>query len=122
MISQRVLKIRTRRKTNPSLVETLRLMRKHEKWKDFAKILSGPTRKYTSLNLSTLNEHSKVGDTLVVPGKILSSGELTKKIRICSLSISAGAKEKMKESKSEWVALIEEVKKNPKAEGVKIVR
>lgn len=121
-ISMRDLKERIRRKTNPVLVETINAAKKHEKWKDIAKILSGSTRRHSTVNLFEIDEQTKAGDIVIVPGKVLSKGDLTKKVRICSLSMSKTAKEKLKETKSESVSILEEIHKNPKADGVKILR
>ena len=122
MVSKNKIKIRARKKTNPELAETIRLAYKNQEWHKIAQILSASTRKYSEINLSDLDKESKLGDTIVVPGKILSKGHLTKKIKVCALGISQEAKIKLKESKTEFVYLGEEIKKNPKAEGIKIVR
>ena len=121
MLSKTKIKERTRRKTNPYLEETIRLALKHENWIPVAKILSGATRNQGSINLSQIEEKTKVGDTVLILGKVLSEGNITKKIRICSLSISSAAREKLKSSKSEFATIMEEIKKNPKAEGVKVI-
>jgi large subunit ribosomal protein L18e len=122
MISNTKLKNRIRRKTNPELAETIKLAMKNEAWRDIAKILSGPTKKLSSVSLSKIESESKAGDTVVIPGKVLSQGELKKKLRICALSISENALEKLKESKSDFATIIEEIKKNQKAQGVKLIR
>ena len=122
MISKTDIKNKSTRKTNPYLVELIRLALKNEAWHGLAKMLSYPTRIKHSINLSQIEEKSEKGDTIIFPGKILSNGNLTRKIRISSVSISQQALEKLKESKSEFVPLEQEIKKNPKAEGVKIIK
>ena len=122
MISNTKLKERIRKKTNPSLAEVIREAHNHEPWKGLAVILAGSTRKQSAVNLFEIDKVAKEGDTIVVPGKILSHGRLTKRIVICALSISEKAKEKLKENKSSFVLLIDEIKKNKKAEGVKLIR
>jgi large subunit ribosomal protein L18e len=122
IISKTRLKNQARRKTNPFLIEIIRLAQKQKPWLPLAKILVSSTRKYSSLNLNEIDSQTKTGDTVVIPGKVLSLGELTKKIRIASLGFSALAKEKMKKTKSEAVTISEEIKYNPKAEGIKILR
>lgn len=74
------------------------------------------------MNLKDIEKVTTEGDTVVVPGKVLGSGNVNKKVRICALNFSESAKEKLKESKGEIVTIIEEIKKNPKAEGIKILR
>jgi len=118
-ISKTHIKNKTRRKTNLELVETIKLARNNPGWLRIAHVLSGPTRKHVSANLNEIDANAKAGDTFVIPGKVLGQGELTKKVRICALSFSETALEKMKKTKSEAVTILEEIKKNPKAEGIK---
>lgn len=121
-ISKTKIKRHLRMKTNPFLVETIKLASKQKAWLPIAKALSSSTRRQASVNLSEIDEKAKVGDTIIVLGKVLSLGDLTKKVRICSLGISESAKKKLKESKSEAVSISEEIRKNPKAEGLKLIQ
>lgn len=116
------LKRRASKKTSPVLSETLLEARKNKAWNEVAGMLSGPTRNYISKNLFEIDKETSAGDTVVVVGKVLSSGELTKKLRICAIAVSEDAAEKSKESKSEIVSILEEIKKNPKAEGIKLLK
>ena len=96
-ISQTLIKKQLRRKTNPDLSQTISLARKEKAWVAVSKKLSGPTKKQLSVNLSDLDKF-KEGETIAVAGKILSSGSLSKKLKIAALSISELAKEKLKGS------------------------
>ena len=122
MLSKNKIKTRSRKKTNPEIVSTIKVASKNVNWMPIAKILSGPTRLLISLNLNQIDKNSSIGDTLIVPGKVLSQGDLTKKIKICALSISKQAQEKLKNTKSEFIKIIDEIKKNSKAEGIKILK
>jgi len=122
MISERKLKERTRKKTSPLVIETISAAAKNKSWYDVRRILASSTRKLSSVNLFEIDKETAEGDTVVIPGKVLSKGEVSKKIRICALSFSEKAREKLKESKSEVVSILEEIKKNPKAEGIKVLR
>ena len=73
-------------------------------------------------NLKQIENETSEGDTIVIPGKVLGSGEINKKIRICALYFSENAKKKLAINKSQVIRLIEEIKKNPKAEGVKLIK
>jgi len=101
------------KKSNKELVETIIAAKKKDKWLKVARILSGPRRKAVSLNLGEINENSKEGDTIIVPGKVLSQGEISKKVKIVALSFSEKAKEKLLKSKIPSSSIIEEIKKNP---------
>ncbi|MAG38050.1 50S ribosomal protein L18e [Candidatus Pacearchaeota archaeon] len=120
-ISKTTLKKRSKNKTAPELVETISLALKNPAWLSVTKILSGPTRSFSAINLDNIDSKTKAGDTVLIPGKVLSKGELTKKLRIVALSFSEKVKEKVKESKSELVTILEEIKKNPKFEGIKLI-
>ena len=101
------------KKSNKELVETIVAAKKKDKWLKVARILSGPRRKAVSLNLGEINESSKDGETIIVPGKVLSQGEISKKVKIVALGFSEKAKEKLLKSKIPSLNIIEEIKKNP---------
>ena len=122
LISKTKVKRHLHMKTNPTLTATISAALKQEGWHALAKCIAGATRTQASVNLSMIDKHTKTGDTIIVPGKVLSSGELTKKIRICSLSISQAAREKLKKTKSEYASIADEIKINHKAEGIKIIQ
>lgn len=121
-LSKTKIKKHARMKTNPEIKETIALALKNKEWNSLAKSIAYSTRKYLSLNLFQIDKQTSAGDSVIIPGKILSKGELTKKIKICALAISENAKEKLKDTKSEFVSILNEIKKNPKMEGVKILR
>lgn len=122
MISRTKIKARVRNKSNPDIADTIRAALKQKAWNKVAFMLSGATRTYSSINLKQIDAKVSAGDTVVIPGKVLATGNLTKKVRICALSLSPSAKDKLKESKSEFAHIAEEIKLNPKAEGIKIIR
>jgi len=110
------------RKTNSKLVETIIACKKNKSWLKVAEVLSGPRKNRTNLNLEELGKKIKDEKIVVVPGKILSQGEFDKKIKVVALNFSDKAKEKLKKSGLEISTILEEVKKNPEAKGVKILK
>ena len=121
-ISKTKIKNRLQGKTNPSTMKVITLAKNQKAWLSFAKIVAGPTRNYVSINLEDLNEKVSAGDIAVIPGKILSLGNLEKKAKLCALSFSKSAIEKLKKAKIEFCLVDEEIKKNPDAKGVKIIQ
>ena len=109
-----------KKKTNPELVETIIFAKKNKNWNKIAEILSSPRRNKISLNLSAIEKESD-GKVLVVPGKVLSSGDVTKKIKIVALNFSKSAKEKLLNAKCEISSILEEIKQNPDAKNIKII-
>lgn len=109
-----------RRKLNPELFETIIKAKKNEKWLETACMLSMPRRKRISVNLDEIDRESKEGDTIVVAGKVLGEGDVSKRIRIAALAFSDEARKKLKSRKCEIATLLEEINKNPKAQGVRL--
>lgn len=108
-------------KNNPELVETIFTAKKKEKWLEIAGIISGPRRKRLNLNLNEINAQTKEKEKALVPGKVLSQGEINKKIKVIALSFSEKAKEKLIKSGCEITSILDEIKLNPSAEGIKIL-
>ena len=122
MISKTQVKKRIKRKTAPTLVETIRLANNNKAWNEIAKILSGSTSQFSSVNVDEIEKKAADNDKIVVPGKVLGVGEITKKITIAALSFSETAKEKLSKTKIQTKTLLEEIKENPEAKGVKIIK
>ena len=110
IISKTKISKRMKKKTNSSLVETINFAKKHNL--EIAKVLSSPTRKRISSNLEDIDEQTKQGETIIVPGKVLGQGEITKKIKIIALSFSSSAFEKLKKAKCETSTIEEEFERN----------
>ena len=122
MISKTKIGKRIGVKKDFEIVETILLAKKNESWNKLAQLISGSRRKYLSVNLKEIDKKSSEGDTVVVAGKVLGVGGLTKKVKICAIGFSKSAKEKLKDTKTEMVMIADEIKKNPKAEGIKFLR
>ncbi len=113
----------SQRKGNPLLVETLRAAKKtgNDFWLQVAGILSGPRRTRIAINLDEIEAMTSEGDSVVVPGKVLSQGEISKKIAIIAFNFSEKTKEKLLKTKSHALNILEEIKKNPEAKGLRVL-
>lgn len=109
------------KKSNKELVETILAAKKKNKWIKIAGILSGPRRKSIGLNLGEIDKNSQEGETIIVPGKVLSQGEINKKIKIVAQSFSEKAREKLEKAEIPILSIIEEIKKNPEMEKCRIL-
>lgn len=109
------------KKRNPFLVKTILNAKKQDKWIKIASLLSYPRRKRVSWNLDEIDKNCEDGETAVVPGKVLSQGEISKKITIVALGFSEKTKEKLLKSKTPFLDIIEEIKKNPEAKNARIL-
>lgn len=121
MISNTSIAKRIPRKMDAYIVDTIFAAKKSKNWNKIAQIISGGRRRYSDVNIGRIEKESNDGDVIIVPGKVLGNGNLTKKIKVCALYFSESAHEKIKQGKSEGVKLIDEIKKNPEAKGVKIL-
>ena len=97
--------------TGPKKLETIKtiaaLERHYRKtkqaiWLDIAERLKKPSRQRASINLWKLEKLCEIFDkkTLIVPGKILGFGEITKHVTVIALEYSADAKKKISEKKA----------------------
>ena len=120
--SKTLIEKQVARKHNPEIVETAIKAKKSEKWKNVAEILSRPRRLQVIKNLDEIDKESKEGDTIIIPGKVLGNGDMSKKIKIVALSFSQEAERKLKAKKCEMLSLIKEIETNKKADGIKILR
>jgi len=110
------------RKGNPELIETILATKKKNAWLEVARILSGPRRSHMNINLEDINKKTKEGEMVVISGKVLSQGEVDKKIKVIALGFSESAKEKLKKSDCKISSIIDEIKSNPDAKGLKILK
>ena len=120
MISKTRIEKRLKKKTNTRLVGALIKLKK--KNPVVGKILVGPVKKSLRVNLKDIEKKAGGATKILVPGKVLSSGELTKKIKVVAWGASEKAREKMKKSGVEFVLLEEEIKKNPELKDLKIIK
>ena len=111
-----------RRKTNQELVETIIKSKKSENWFEVAKIISSPRRKRIVMNLDEINKVAKEGEHILVPGKVLSKGNVDKTIKIIAFDISEVAKEKLEKAKISYTNMFDEIKKNPEAKGLRVLK
>jgi large subunit ribosomal protein L18e len=89
-------------------------------WKKVALELERPTRQQRVVNLSKIDKYTNDNDVIVVPGKLLSGGELSKKITIIAYNYSQKTLDKV-HGKATIISLDEALKKYPNAKGIKII-
>ncbi len=118
--------IKMKRVKNPELERVISELKKSSivngvsVWRKVAEDLSKPTRRKRVVNIYSIERHAKPGEIVVVPGKVLGTGELTKKVVVAAYTFSSSAYQKIKE-KGDALSLLELVKKNPKGEKVRIL-
>jgi large subunit ribosomal protein L18e len=114
-------------KTNPALNSLIHELKKqaNEKnaniWKDIALRLEKPSRNWAEVNLNKISKHINDKETALIPGKVLSTGELTKKVSIAAWSFSEKAEEKIKKSGGKIMTINEVMKSNPDGKNIRIL-
>ena len=91
-------------------------------WRDIAKKLEKPKRNWAEVNLSKLERFAENGDVIVVPGKVLASGNLNKKITVAAYSFSENAKAAILSVGGTEMTIAELMSENPKGSNLKIMR
>lgn len=107
--------------TNPSLRKLIIDLKKTKRpiWRAVAKKLEKASRRRAAVNIKKINKYTKEGDIVIIPGKVLSVGELDHKVTIAALDFSEVALKKL--DKTECMKISELLKKNPKKPGIKIL-
>ncbi len=103
-------------KDNEQLEALIRELKKKKEpiWKRLSKELARSTRSRRAVNLSRIEANIKAGETALVPGKVLSSGSLTKKATVAAYQFSEQAKSKIEAAGGNALTIPELVKSNAK--------
>ena len=117
MISKTQISKRLERKRNPLIIEAVSLAKKSNQL-EIAKRLSGPSRLYKQINLDELNKVDS--KKVLVIGKVLGSGDITKKMQVSALGYSKQAKEKLIKAGCEVLTVKDSLQKKS-LEGVEVL-
>ncbi len=114
-------------KNNPELIKLLTELRIQAKkkntpiWRDIAERLERPLRVWPEVNVSRIERYANEGDVILVPGKVLGSGVLTKRVTVAAWKFSNSAKEKIEKAGGKTMTIKELMRKNPKGSNVRIM-
>jgi large subunit ribosomal protein L18e len=90
-------------------------------YKRIATDLEKSTRNKRIVNLSKINRFTKDDEFVIVPGKVLGSGELDHKVTIAAYTFSESAIEKINSMKAKAMTIEEFAKDNIKGKKVRIL-
>lgn len=105
-----------RKKTNSALAEAIFLAKKTGNIA-IARAIAIPTKMQASVNIGKLNEVKS--DLAIIPGKVLSDGEISKKLKVYALGFSGAAEAKLKKAGCETKTILEALKSLKKGEKIK---
>jgi len=108
-----------------NLIDDLKIIgnkNKIDMWKRVAKELERPRRARRKVNLYKIDKHTRENEIALVPGKVLSIGELTKKVTVAAYQFSDTAREKIN-SIGKAISIKELLDKNhnPKGKRIRII-
>ena len=115
------------RKTNPQLISLIQDLKKTAFendapiWKDIAIRLEKPIRNWPVVNLNHIDRYLGEKETALIPGKVLSAGNLSKKVSIAAWDFSEKAKEKIQKTGGNALSIQKLMKDNPKGKDIRIL-
>ncbi|MEW6035645.1 MAG: 50S ribosomal protein L18e [Candidatus Micrarchaeota archaeon] len=113
-----------RKKDNQVLLSLIEGLMKSDKpiWRKVAYELSKPRRSRVEVNLSKIEELASDDSTVLVPGKVLGAGPLSKKLTIAAFSFSGKARQLIGSAGGKAVSIESLQKANPEGRGVLILK
>jgi large subunit ribosomal protein L18e len=91
-------------------------------WKRVAELLSNSARRRIEVNVGKIQKLAKDGDVIVVPGKVLGSGTITKKVVVAAWRFTPSARQKIQSAGGRAISIYDLLRENPKGSGVVIIR
>jgi large subunit ribosomal protein L18e len=107
-----------------TLIERLKkqsIEKKVKFWKRIASDLSKSSRQRRIVNLLHISKNTKENDTIIVPGKVLGTGEIKHKVKIAAFGFSKSAVEKLNISGSQTLTINDLIEQNPEGKKVRII-
>lgn len=116
------------KRTGPTNYQVLQLVqqlgpraRENRFWKRVVHDLQKPTRQRREVNVYKIDRYTQAGETVLVPGKVLSVGNLTKPVQVAAMSFSQGAREKIQQARGKILSIEELLRQNPEGKKVRIL-
>jgi large subunit ribosomal protein L18e len=114
-------------KGNPELLRVVHALRiaarTHDAplWSSVADRLERARHQNQAVNVGQLDRIAAADETLVVPGKVLAEGDLSKKLTVAAFSYSEGARTKIHAAGGSALSLDDLVKAKPNGSGVRLI-
>jgi len=89
-------------------------------WATVADRLERPRHQVVPVNVGHLDRWTEAGETVVVPGKLLADGRLSKKLTVAAFAYSKEARTKIHAAGGTAVSVAELMKSKPDGSGVRV--
>lgn len=112
--------------TNPLLIGLIQELRKRANqynaniWHRIADDLEKPTRKRRIVNLYKINKYTEKNEVVIVPGKVLSVGDLDHNVTVAAFTFSGAAQEKINKV-GKAISINELLNEDPKGKKIRIL-
>jgi len=117
------MKIRDKNPVLKNIIEELEKAGREKKapvWERLAEMLNKPSRKRVEVRIYDIEKNAVTGETVVVPGTVLSDGEMKKPVRIAALRFTETARTKIEKSGGKCISIEELMKEHATGKGAKI--
>jgi large subunit ribosomal protein L18e len=91
-------------------------------WKAAARILARPGGTRVEVNLGRVSRMAEEGQAFFIPGKVLGTGIIDKKLVVGAFSFSASARSKLEAAGGSALSVEQFLTKYPKGSGVRLVQ
>ena len=115
------------RKSNSSLVKTIMDLKEASRkndaplWRSIATRLEGSARNWPNVNVSKLEYNINKNGKAIIPGKLMGTGIVTKKMTVAAYSFTDSAKEKIQSAGGKCLTYNEMIKATPKGTDVMVI-
>ena len=115
------------RKTNKALITLIGGLKAQSRstgaalWRDVANRLESSRSNWAEPNLSRLSRTASENETVLVPGKLLGSGDVAGSPNGAAYSVSASARSKIEAAGGRVMSIRDLMEDNPNGTGVRIV-
>jgi len=103
------------------MLERAGRQRKAQVWDEAARMLSRPARLKVEVNVGRISRMAGRSAAFFVPGKVLGSGLLDRKVVVGAFAFSETARRKIGENGGSAMSVEQFLKKYPKGKGVRLV-
>ena len=90
-------------------------------WRDVARRLERSNRLHPEVNVGKIDRYANKNERVVVPGKVLGSGDLTKPVHVAAWRFSDSARTKIEAAGGKALTIAEMVSAAPKGTDVRIL-
>ena len=115
------------RKSNSTLVKTILELKEASRkndaplWRSIANRLEGSSKNWSNVNVSKLEYNINKNGKAIIPGKLMGTGIVTKKMTVAAYSFTDSAKEKIQSAGGKCLTYNEMITATPKGTNVTVI-